>query len=364
MPAWHRVLQLVDDAIADKRSELSFAHVMEPEDWAQIVTLPQSIANLKDVKHLNLYGSSLVRIPPEIGQMESLEVFTPYTSRRLHWFPYELTRCKKLRDSTVSTRSIYGNYKFRPPFPRLPVQFDEIVPVSCSVCNTPFSAGEIHQVWISLGVATDVVPLLVHACSQDCIDQLPKPPAGYIQTPHTGGLVVEQPASERYELCDLRKRIEDVVGLKGEKRQEELRFICELGIEEGYPELLDELLGLGLAIAGRNGLLHAACASRDLKTTKRLIELGADVNGLGQYAMTPLMDAADAGFLAGVELLLEHGADPNIASPERQPPDNKAIAFAIESFKEWERENRGYVPADVRSEYEAVIDLLNRLATS
>lgn len=39
-----------------------------------------------------LYGSNLVRIPPEIGAMTSLEEFTPYTSYRLHWVPYEITR--------------------------------------------------------------------------------------------------------------------------------------------------------------------------------------------------------------------------------------------------------------------------------
>ena len=74
---------------------------------------------LTAVKHLVLYGSNLVRIPPEIGAMSSLEEFTPYTSYRLHWFPYEITRCRKLSRSTVSTRALFGNYKLRPPFPRL-----------------------------------------------------------------------------------------------------------------------------------------------------------------------------------------------------------------------------------------------------
>ena len=80
--------------------------------WNQIVTLPPSIAKLTRVKHLRLYGSNLVALPPEIGQMTNLEVFTPYTSRRLHWFPYEITRCTALRASTVSTRHLYGNFHF------------------------------------------------------------------------------------------------------------------------------------------------------------------------------------------------------------------------------------------------------------
>ncbi|MDX2565372.1 hypothetical protein PV371_38115 [Streptomyces sp. TX20-6-3] len=68
---------------------------------------------------MRLYGSNLVRIPPEIGAMTSLEEFSPYTSHRLHWFPYEITRCWKLVRSTISTRSLFGNFKLRPPFPRL-----------------------------------------------------------------------------------------------------------------------------------------------------------------------------------------------------------------------------------------------------
>jgi hypothetical protein len=87
--------------------------------FSRFLTLPASIAKLKAVKHLNSYGSYLIRIPPEIGEMTSLEKFTPYTSYHLHWFPYEITRCQNLKDITVSTRGLYGNYKYRPPFPRL-----------------------------------------------------------------------------------------------------------------------------------------------------------------------------------------------------------------------------------------------------
>lgn len=92
---------------------------LSPAERQDLVSLPPAIARLTRVKQLLLYGSPLVRIPPEIGAMESLEVFEPYTSRSLHWFPYELTRRRNLRDSTVSTRSLCGNFKFRHPFPRL-----------------------------------------------------------------------------------------------------------------------------------------------------------------------------------------------------------------------------------------------------
>jgi hypothetical protein len=92
---------------------------MSPQERRQVVTLPSSVGQLTAVKHLVLYRSSLVRLPAETGKMAGLEVFEPYTSPRLHWFSYELTRCPSLTSSTVSTRGITGNVKYRPPFPGL-----------------------------------------------------------------------------------------------------------------------------------------------------------------------------------------------------------------------------------------------------
>lgn len=112
-PGWRRLLELTDEAAADGREEFRPLVGLSSEERRQIVTLPRSIARLTAVKHLVLYGSNLVRIPPEVGAMTNLEEFTPYTSYRLHWFPYELTRCRKLARSTVSTRALFGNYKLR-----------------------------------------------------------------------------------------------------------------------------------------------------------------------------------------------------------------------------------------------------------
>jgi len=156
------------------------------------------------VKHLVLYRSNLVRLPAEIGAMASLEVFEPYTSHRLHWFPYELTRCLNLRDSTVSTRSVFGNFKYRPPFPVLrpgPLPAGDLDPgiwgadsiSSCSVCGGPVTAGGVRQAWLSLKVATDVLPLLVNACSETCIEALPPGADRHVLVPHSGGREVVQP---------------------------------------------------------------------------------------------------------------------------------------------------------------------------
>lgn len=192
-PGWKRLIELVETAASDHRQIFSPAQEMKPEEWNQIVTLPPSIAKLKSVRQFTLYGSSLVRIPPEIGEMSSLEEFSPYTSYRLHWFPYEITRCKNLKESTVSTRALYGNYKYRPPFPKLPQIHDWLTPKNCSVCNMPFGENTPLQFWVSLNVATDVLPLLVDACSRKCISMIPTPPQGYIRKPHRGGLGLSQP---------------------------------------------------------------------------------------------------------------------------------------------------------------------------
>jgi hypothetical protein len=171
------------------------------EKWEQIVTLPKSIGTLKSVKVLSLYGSHLVRIPPEIGDMTNLEELDPYTSSCLHWFPYEITRCKHLTRSRVSTRCLFGNYKYRPRFPRLPQISPALASATCSVCGGPFSREQIHQAWISLRVATDVLPLLVNACSEKCLENLPASPFGYVQRPHFGGLELEQPPADFRQAC-------------------------------------------------------------------------------------------------------------------------------------------------------------------
>ena len=174
-----------------------------------MVTLPASIARLKAVRRFVLYGSWLVRIPPEIAEMESLESFEPYTSHRLHWFPYEITRCKNLKRSTVSTRSLYGNFKYRPPFPSLqpattsaaaldlahltPAVWGVEAVARCVVCGSSLTSAGLHQAWLSALVATDVLPLLVSACSEECVRKLPLGAEGYVRTPHRGGPAVQQP---------------------------------------------------------------------------------------------------------------------------------------------------------------------------
>lgn len=195
---WRLLCRLIDDAIADDRPVLTFNRLIPVEHYPFLVTLPPTIAKLKKVRQIDLTGSHLLRIPPEIGEMCSLESFDVYMSYRLHWYPYELSaRGSALRESSMSTRAVYRNPKIHPPFPSL-VHPDEPhalnlpglgAPVRpCSVCRRPFEDYRTHRVWISLRLATDVMPLLVNACSRECVLSLPAPPDGYHPKPHRGGL--------------------------------------------------------------------------------------------------------------------------------------------------------------------------------
>lgn len=188
--AWNNLLELIDKAVATGSRTFAPLTELPLGQETEIVTLPASIAKLKKVEALELYGSSLVRLPPEIGKMRGLRRLDIYTSYRLHWLPYEITRCRELRDSRVSTRALYGNHKLSPlpPFPHLDPNPTEEVSTNCSVCQEVLQPDAVRQVWISLRVATDVFPLLVNACSKECILRLPPPATGYLPYPHFGGI--------------------------------------------------------------------------------------------------------------------------------------------------------------------------------
>jgi hypothetical protein len=202
--AWQQLCDYVDKVAAENGDEFSPVEALGQGLFAQIFTLPETIYKLKHVKKVWLYGSNLKRIPPEIGAMEALEYFDPYTSYGLHWFPYEITKCKNLKDSRVSTRALYGNRKNRMPFPDLtrnPVRYSGDN-VNCSVCGKTIGYDQTNQLWISLSVGTDVLPLLANLCSKECERKLPSPAKDYVQFPHKGGSALKQPLdeNERFKL--------------------------------------------------------------------------------------------------------------------------------------------------------------------
>ena len=196
--AWKKLCDYVDKVAIENRKEFSPVEELGQELFDQIHTLPETISKLKNVTKVWLYGSKLKRIPPEIGEMEALEYFDPYTSYDLHWFPYEITKCKNLKDSRVSTRALYGNWKNRMEFPQLthnPIRYLGDT-VNCSVCNKTMNYEQTNQLWISLKVGTDILPLLTNLCSKECESKLPAPPKNCIQFAHKGGTDLKQPLDE------------------------------------------------------------------------------------------------------------------------------------------------------------------------
>ena len=196
--AWAQVVENVERARESSARVLAPLEGLTGEQRSQIVTLPPTIGSLTEVRKLRLYGSHLVRLPPEIGGMSALRYLDVYTSHRLHFAPYELSRCRALKDSLVSTRKLYGNYKNRGLFPHLKLPenakaLELTRPKTCSVCDAELGDTTPAARWITLGLGTDWWPLLVHACSGACIERLPKPAEGYVDHAHTGGHHVEQP---------------------------------------------------------------------------------------------------------------------------------------------------------------------------
>jgi len=199
--AWRKLCEYIDKLAEENGEEFAPLKAIGAELCSQIHTLPETISKLKNVKKVWLYGSKLKRIPPEIGEMESLEFFDPYTSYDLHWFPYEIIDCKKLKDSRVSTRTLFGNYKNQMGFPLLehnPIRYNS-PNVKCSICKKEITYEETNQLWITLRVGTDALPLLTNVCSKECEKKIPEPPKGYIQNPHKGGSALKQPTEEEWE---------------------------------------------------------------------------------------------------------------------------------------------------------------------
>jgi ankyrin repeat protein len=104
----------------------------------------------------------------------------------------------------------------------------------------------------------------------------------------------------------------------------------------GHLDVLQALLRRGARVneASRNGMrvcpLHSAAATVDeqkaLTLARLLLEAGAHPNAQQQGGYTALHEAALHGKLALLELLLEHGADPQLANDKAERPIDLARA--------------------------------------
>ena len=193
-PGWLALLALID--VSRSASVIEPAAILPADQWSDVITLPAEVQILTTVSQLRLYGSHLRRLPPEIGRLSALCNLDTYTSYSLHWLPYELTRCTRLRDTRMSTRALYGNVKTRLPFPRLSSPLATLQPQTCSVCDRPFGLRGAKPFWNSQRIGTDIAPLLAHSCSSECTARIPDAPDGYYARPHKGGGGVGMPDAD------------------------------------------------------------------------------------------------------------------------------------------------------------------------
>lgn len=200
-PGWTALLKLVAEASAKHAKIFEPSASLAADQWSSVITLPQSVGALAAVEQVRLYGSHLRRLPPQVGRLEALEDLDIYTSYSLHWLPYEVMRCSRLRETRMSTRALYGNSKTRLPFPRLAGAIEVLMPETCSVCDQAFGEDEPQVFWTTQRIGTDIVPLLIHGCSAACVALVPDSPKGYYARPHKGGGGVGMPDADWTDRC-------------------------------------------------------------------------------------------------------------------------------------------------------------------
>ena len=112
-----------------------------------------------------------------------------------------------------------------------------------------------------------------------------------------------------------------------------------------------------VATVGGNAALHFAAREGLLEAVKALLEAGAEVNQISSASdgMTPLVQAIINGRLDVAEVLLKHGADPNIASTASGVTALWAVLDARYAPRAW------YPSPSVAEEETSHLDLLKEL---
>jgi hypothetical protein len=94
--------------------------------------------------------------------------------------------------------------------------------------------------------------------------------------------------------------------------------------------------------------LHHACTPPvgHAKITKVLLEKGANVNAQNRYGEVPIFFPFQGGDVTLVDILMEHGADLDIADGNGDSPRKMCLTFGAEvtaAVQRWERKRKGEV---------------------
>lgn len=105
-------------------------------------------------------------------------------------------------------------------------------------------------------------------------------------------------------------------------------------LKNANPEDLEQLFASGEAAAWGFTMnevvkLLARCATKKSESVERLLEMGADVDGDPDLAITPFMSAAIHSRVKAMELFLRHGADPNRPDESLIGMGETALGYAI-----------------------------------
>ena len=150
-------------------------------------------------------------------------------------------------------------------------------------------------------------------------------------------------ADEERSIVILRKLI--AAGADVPKADAEARLITIGMIRQGRWEVINILRERGAELTefnpDRHGpwLLWEAAAGGEAEQVRELLAIGADAKGLTDMGRYPLAIAAERGFVTVAELLLDAGADSNLADTDRRTPlqyakrraDNEAMIKLLRS---------------------------------
>lgn len=140
-------------------------------------------------------------------------------------------------------------------------------------------------------------------------------------------------------------------------RHEALIMALVDAAEHNHPKLVLELIAEDPAAAHSVEPLISALESHNLAISQLLLDHGAPLNARGRHSgETPLMAAAGAGFVDGVRLLLDLGADHTLLDG-----DGERNALGWAEMGGADHNFFGGMPDDVRAAYSEIIQILESL---
>jgi cytohesin len=115
---------------------------------------------------------------------------------------------------------------------------------------------------------------------------------------------------------------------------------------KGHTKVVRKLIEVGAGLEGRGGRfhftpLHMAAGEGHLETSRLLLDAGAEVDAIDRFHDTPMHWAAWFGHLSVVQLLVERGGDSAAKNKDGNTPRDMAFVKRNEHVVQWFRELQG-----------------------